>query len=139
MADDVAQEVCIALLSALPRYRDMGRPFASFVFGIAAHKVADARRSAASLAIPTEDLPDTPDDRPGPEEAAVACLDELDRPAGRLALLVALAPYQVDETVIPEFRDTHPSGRELLAATAWASFTATRRVAGWLTPAAFVH
>ena len=27
-ADDVAQEVCIALLSALPRYRDMGRPFA---------------------------------------------------------------------------------------------------------------
>src|SRR5215469_12024580 len=30
VADDVAQEVCIAVLSALPRYRDMGRPFASF-------------------------------------------------------------------------------------------------------------
>src|ERR671916_501153 len=30
IADDVAQEVCIAVLSALPRYRDMGRPFASF-------------------------------------------------------------------------------------------------------------
>ena len=42
VADDVAQEVCIAVLSALPRYRDMGRPFASFVFGIASHKVADA-------------------------------------------------------------------------------------------------
>jgi RNA polymerase sigma-70 factor (ECF subfamily) len=41
-ADDVAQEVCIAVLSALPRYQDMGRPFASFVFGIASHKVADA-------------------------------------------------------------------------------------------------
>src|ERR1022692_5018048 len=26
VADDVAQEVCIAVLSALPRYRDMGRP-----------------------------------------------------------------------------------------------------------------
>ena len=32
---------------ALPRYRDMGRPFASFVFGIASHKVADAMRSAS--------------------------------------------------------------------------------------------
>ena len=42
VADDVAQEVCLAVLSALPRYRDMGRPFASFVFGIASHKVADA-------------------------------------------------------------------------------------------------
>lgn len=82
-ADDVAQEVCIALVSALPRYRDMGRPFASFVYGIASHKVADAVRSAASLAIPTEDLPDEPDDRPGPEETAVACL-EAERARGLL-------------------------------------------------------
>src|SRR5258708_28881462 len=29
--EDVAQDVCLALLPALPRYRDMGRPFASFV------------------------------------------------------------------------------------------------------------
>jgi RNA polymerase sigma-70 factor, ECF subfamily len=50
-ADDVAQEVCIAVLSALPRYQDMGRPFASFVFGIASHKVADAMRSAARLVL----------------------------------------------------------------------------------------
>jgi RNA polymerase sigma-70 factor, ECF subfamily len=85
-ADDVAQEVCIALLSALPRYRDMGRPFASFVFGIAAHKVSDAMRSAAHLAIPTEDFPDEADDRPGPEEAAVACL-EAERVRGLLARL----------------------------------------------------
>jgi RNA polymerase sigma-70 factor, ECF subfamily len=53
VADDVAQEVCIAVLSALPRYQDMGRPFASFVFGIASHKVADALRSAARMAVPT--------------------------------------------------------------------------------------
>jgi RNA polymerase sigma-70 factor, ECF subfamily len=91
-ADDVAQEVCIALLSALPRYRDMGRPFASFVFGIAAHKVADAMRSAASLAIPTEDLPDAPDDRPGPEEVAVASLE-----AERARQLLALLPPQQRE------------------------------------------
>jgi RNA polymerase sigma-70 factor, ECF subfamily len=72
VAEDVAQDVCIAVLTALPRYRDMGRPFASFVFGIASHKVADARRTAARLAIPTEVLPDAPDDRPGPEETVVA-------------------------------------------------------------------
>nr|WP_255218812.1 sigma-70 family RNA polymerase sigma factor [Actinomadura formosensis] len=75
IADDVAQEVCIAVVSALPRYRDMGRPFASFVFGIAAHKIADALRSAVRAAVPTEDLPDGPDDRPGPEETVVRCIE----------------------------------------------------------------
>jgi len=75
IADDVAQEVCIAVLSALPRYRDMGRPFASFVFGIAAHKIADAMRSAVRAAVPTEDLPDGPDDRPGPEETVVRYIE----------------------------------------------------------------
>src|SRR5262249_36065772 len=61
VAEDVTQEVCLAVLTALPRYRDMGRPFASFVFGIASHKVADARRSAGRLAIPTEGPPGSPD------------------------------------------------------------------------------
>ncbi|MCP2335565.1 sigma-70 family RNA polymerase sigma factor [Actinomadura rupiterrae] len=75
IADDVAQEVCIAVLSALPRYRDMGRPFASFVFGIAAHKIADALRSAVRAAVPTEDLPDGPDEGPGPEETVVRYIE----------------------------------------------------------------
>jgi len=95
-ADDVAQEVCIAVLSALPRYRDMGRPFASFVFGIASHKVADAMRSAARMAIPTEDLPDGPDDRPGPEEAAIAYI-EAERAR---ALLAQLPLHQRDLLVL---------------------------------------
>ena len=34
-ADDVAQEVMIAVVSALPAYRDQGRPFMAFVYGIA--------------------------------------------------------------------------------------------------------
>src|SRR5215475_14169717 len=46
-ADDVSQEVCLAVLAALPRFRDEGRPFAAFVYGIAAHKIADAQRAAA--------------------------------------------------------------------------------------------
>jgi RNA polymerase sigma-70 factor, ECF subfamily len=75
IADDVAQEVCIAVFSALPKYRDMGRPFVSFVFGIAAHKVADALRSAVRSAVPTEDLPDGPDEGPGPEETVVRCIE----------------------------------------------------------------
>ena len=41
-ADDVAQEVCLAVMTALPRYQDQGRPFMAFVYGIASHKVADA-------------------------------------------------------------------------------------------------
>jgi RNA polymerase sigma-70 factor, ECF subfamily len=94
-ADDVAQEVCIALLSALPRYRDIGRPFASFVYGIASHKVADAMRSAAGLAIPTEDLPDGPDDRPGPEETAVAAIE-----AERVRALLARLPVQQHELLV---------------------------------------
>ena len=95
VADDVAQEVCIAVLSALPRYRDMGRPFASFVFGIASHKVADAMRSAARLAVPTEILPDGPDEQPGPEETVVAYLE-----AQQARALLARLPGHLRELVI---------------------------------------
>lgn len=96
IADDVAQEVCIAVLTALPRYRDMGRPFASFVYGIASHKVADAKRNASRLAIPTEDLPDSPDSRPGPEETVVA---DLEAERAR-ALLARLSPHQRELVVL---------------------------------------
>jgi RNA polymerase sigma-70 factor, ECF subfamily len=95
VADDVAQEVCIAVLSALPRYRDMGRPFASFVFGIASHKVADAVRAAARLAVPTEELPDGPDEQPGPEEMVVAWLE-----AQRARALLARLPQHLRELLI---------------------------------------
>ena len=95
VAEDVAQEVCIAVLTALPRYQDMGRPFASFVFGIASHKVADARRLAARLAIPVEDLPDSPDDQPGPEEQLVASLD-----AQRARALLARLPVHQRELLV---------------------------------------
>jgi RNA polymerase sigma-70 factor, ECF subfamily len=88
--DDVAQEVCLALLSALPGYVDTGRPFGAFVFGIAAHKVADAARGAmrASTAIPMPDVPDQPDGRPGPEESLLRRADAT-RARGLLARLPA--------------------------------------------------
>ena len=73
-ADDVAQEVCLAVLRALPRYRDQGSPFAAFVYGIAGHKVADAQRAAIrDSAVTSTDAPlDQPDQAPGPEQQAVA-------------------------------------------------------------------
>jgi RNA polymerase sigma-70 factor (ECF subfamily) len=75
-ADDVAQEVCLAMLTALPRYRDVGRPFAAFVFGIAAHKVADARRAVArDPSLLGEVLPDRSDEAVDPEAAVMATAD----------------------------------------------------------------
>ena len=90
----------------------MGRPFASFVFGIASHKVADAMRNAARLAIPTEDLPDGPDDRPGPEETAVACLE-----AGKYVYCekpLGITPEQVDRALkaaLPKLEAEVAAGR----------------------------
>ena len=46
-ADDVTQEVAMTVTSALPRYVDQGRPVTAWVFGIAANKVREQRRSAA--------------------------------------------------------------------------------------------
>ena len=71
-ADDISQEVCIALLTALPRYRQQGVPFSAFVYGIAARKVTDAQRAAMKLAVPAIDTTlDRPDTNPGPEQQAV--------------------------------------------------------------------
>jgi len=72
-ADDVSQEVCLAILRALPRFRDQGRPFSAFAYGIAAHKVADAQRAAVRdlSATPVEALHDRPDPSPGPEQQAL--------------------------------------------------------------------
>jgi RNA polymerase sigma-70 factor (ECF subfamily) len=84
-ADDVAQEVCLAVLTALPRYRDEGRPFEAFVFGI-----ADAQRAAVRAAVPTDDLPDTADGGMGPEDQAVRSSEA----ATARRLLDLLPPHQ---------------------------------------------
>lgn len=108
-SDDVAQEVCIALVLALPRYRDMGRPFASFVFGIAAHKVADALRGSDRIDVLglSDALPERPDDTPGPEESAMrsaeaewarALLRLLPEQQRRLLVLRIIAGLSADET-----------------------------------------
>jgi RNA polymerase sigma-70 factor (ECF subfamily) len=71
-ADDVAQEVCLAVLKALPSYRDQGRPFLAFVYGIAAHKIIDAHRAAGrNKSDPVSDIPDSAEVGDGPEQQAL--------------------------------------------------------------------
>lgn len=65
-------------------------------------------------------------------DAAVAGLPAGDRPAGRLALLTALASYQVDAAVLADYRRTRPADAALIELTAWASLAAARQVGSWL-------
>ncbi len=107
MADDVAQDVCIAVLSALPRYRPQGRPFEAFVHRIAARKVADAQRHVARADRPTDDVPDDVDGRPTPEEEAlnaadlklaVGMLEELPEKLREVVVLRVAAGMSAEET-----------------------------------------
>ncbi len=71
-AEDIAQEVCVAVLGALSKYRYEPGSFLAFVYGIAAHKVADARRRAVrNRAEVVPELPDCPSLDDGPEQHAV--------------------------------------------------------------------
>lgn len=71
-ADDVAQEVCLAVLKALPTYTDQGKPFLAFVYGIAAHKVVDAHRHAGrDRSDPTDEVPEGFTEAVGPEQHAL--------------------------------------------------------------------
>jgi RNA polymerase sigma-70 factor (ECF subfamily) len=94
--DDVAQEVCLAVLRALPTYRDQGRPFLAFVYGIAQHKVVDAHRAAGrDRSDPTDDMPEGEDLlHDGPEQSALAQADSLE-----MAALLAELPEKQREVL----------------------------------------
>jgi RNA polymerase sigma-70 factor (ECF subfamily) len=95
-ADDVAQDVCLAVLTALPSYRDQGRPFLAFVYGIAAHKVADSYRSfTRNRAEPVSELPESVDAEAGPEQLAVQ--GEL---SAQMAALLRVLPEKQREIVV---------------------------------------
>ncbi|MBK1789349.1 sigma-70 family RNA polymerase sigma factor [Prauserella cavernicola] len=95
-ADDVAQEVCLAVLTALPSYRDQGRPFLAFVYGIAQHKVADAHRAAArNRAEPVAEVPDEAEGDVGPEQHALQ--GELNT---RMSQLLQVLPDKQREIVV---------------------------------------
>jgi len=109
-ADDVAQEVCLALIAARHGQRDgipAGRTVTAYAFGIAQHKVADAMRASARLAMSVPDLRDIADHRPGPEETVLArwegeqvrrALAQLSPPQRHLLLLRVVSGFTAAET-----------------------------------------
>jgi RNA polymerase sigma-70 factor (ECF subfamily) len=96
-ADDVAQDVCLAVISALPNYEIKGLSFRAFVYGIAAHKVTDAFRAIGrNRSDPVAELPDTPILSEGPEQRLLAA--ELAERLGHL--LHKLTPRQREVLVL---------------------------------------
>lgn len=113
-AEDIAQEVCVAVLGALSKYRYEPGSFLAFVYGIAAHKVADAQRAAIrnSVTAPVAEIGDEPDTtEPGPEQSAersdlarrlsglLARLSETHREIVLLRVAVGLSAEEVGEVV----------------------------------------
>ncbi|HLR85425.1 MAG TPA: RNA polymerase sigma factor ShbA [Nocardioidaceae bacterium] len=87
LAEDVAQEICVAVLQALPTYDERGVPFEAFVYAIGSRKVADAQRSASrSRVVLVDEMPDEVDAEPSPEQQAVRA-HEFDEAAGLMAEL----------------------------------------------------
>jgi RNA polymerase sigma-70 factor (ECF subfamily) len=96
-ADDVAQDVCMAVVSALPNYQLKGLSFRAFVYGIAAHKVTDAFRAIGrNRTEPVAELPDSPVTVDGPEPRVLAA--EMSARLG--ALLGHLTPRQREVLVL---------------------------------------
>ncbi|GAA1207700.1 hypothetical protein GCM10009675_29030 [Prauserella alba] len=84
------------MLTALPSYRDQGRPFLAFVYGIAAHKVADAHRAAhRNKAEPVAEVPDEMERDVGPEQFAIQ--GELNE---RMTKLLQVLPEKQREIVV---------------------------------------
>jgi RNA polymerase sigma-70 factor (ECF subfamily) len=99
VAEDVTQEVCLAVFDVLPRYTERGLPFAALVYAIASNKVADAQRAyARSPFHVVEEMPEQtsreqlPDERfiaDADADAALSLLTVLPARAARIVLLRA--------------------------------------------------
>jgi RNA polymerase sigma-70 factor, ECF subfamily len=97
VAEDVTQEVCLAVVDVLPRYQDKGAPFAALVYAIASNKVADAQRRYARTPFHVvEELPEQAERALGPEQQTMARSDVeavlalLERLPERMARVVRL-------------------------------------------------
>jgi RNA polymerase sigma-70 factor (ECF subfamily) len=131
LADDVTQEVTVAMLTALPRHVDQGRPFGAWVFGIASNKISETRRSAVRRReTTTEMLPERVADTSHEPETAMlrqettryvaALLDRLPPTQAEILRLRIAAGLSADETA------------EVLGMTAGAVRVAQHRALGRL-------
>lgn len=107
-AEDVAQEVCLAVATSIGKYKDTGRPFMAFVYGIAFNKVTDAHRALSrDKSNPTEEVPDQEFLGATPEDVAMVevgsnrvrgLLDLLSEKAREIVVLRVFAGLSAEET-----------------------------------------
>lgn len=103
--DDVAQEVCLSVLTELPGYRVSSRPFLAFVYGVASKKVIEAyRRRERALA---QDVAEHPSDttaqepilfRYEPQSNLVEALDQLTEKQREVIIMRIVMGLSVEET-----------------------------------------
>jgi len=107
-AEDVTQEVTLAMVEALPRHRAEDHALGAFVFGIASNKVAMWHRSSYRRPeAPIERIPDRADAAPGPAEIAegndglerlMACIEQLPERFQEILMLRVAAGLSAEET-----------------------------------------
>ncbi len=107
-AEDVAQEVCLAVATSVHKYQDTGKPFMAFVYGIAFNKVTDAHRALSrDKSSPTDDVPDQEFLGSTPEDAAMVevgsnrvreLLDLLSEKAREIVVLRIFVGLSAEET-----------------------------------------
>lgn len=133
-ADDVAQEICLAVVAALPTYVVRGQSFRAFIYSIAAHKVTDAFRAVGrNRSEPVAEVPDTQTASDSAERRILGAetIEELDR------LLNSLTPRQrevlVRRTVIDmSVKDTAEAVGTTPGSVRVTHYNALRRLRGIL-------
>ncbi|MEN3303318.1 sigma-70 family RNA polymerase sigma factor [Pseudonocardia sp.] len=96
-AEDVTQDTCMAIVRALPGYRDRGRPFLAFVQTVASHRIASAYAAVArSREVAVSEVPDAMTTADDPERHLLEAADA----DAMAALLDRLPPRQRDVLVL---------------------------------------
>jgi RNA polymerase sigma-70 factor (ECF subfamily) len=87
-AEDVTQEVTMTIVASIDRYVDQGRPFTSWVFGVASNKISESwRGSSRRREDTTAGLPERAAEPAYEPETAVVRLETTERVAAMLATL----------------------------------------------------
>lgn len=107
-ADDIAQEVCLAVARAIPTYEHKGLPFMAFVYRIASNKIVDGRRAHGRDQLqPTDEVPEVEVTHDTPEleileldscNEVVQLLDLLGEKAREIITLRVFSGYSAEET-----------------------------------------
>ncbi|UBI07427.1 RNA polymerase sigma factor ShbA [Corynebacterium falsenii] len=107
-AEDVAQEVCLAIARAMPTFEEKGLPFMAFAYRIASNKVVDARRvHSRDMSQPTDEMPDEEISPDTPESELLSLdscnevallLDDLNERSREIITLRVFGGYSAEET-----------------------------------------